>query len=467
MPQTRSQGSHAKSLVNAHACPSAPTAMSTHLEHAVAVSTVEEQRARWQRKRVRTAKELVESERRYVEQLGLVTTYFVEILKAKGTLRQDIRETIFGPIKSIYQANEALLQSLEGSQFGDGFEDFCLHLNLYRRYTDGLEQASKVLQIQVKKNKSFARFKRLQESRPEFQGLKLEELLPLPLQRVLQYEHLLRDLTENSSPDTLQFQQLTRAVKAVSVVALYIQDHARSHENYLQVVRVQKLLKGCKTKVLAPGRVYIREGWLTTVPQKGEEVKQKMFFLFSDILLMTKPCHPLHPMHSDKFCCQSLYPLEECTVEKVFGHTKSQGGLISLSFEREKLLLMSTDQEDINDWFLCLSSAIGQLKAQHTIVQRKENLRKEPKHAAQATTSGDRCDPQRERKRNLSKDTLREQGASQPALCQPLCPAEPEETVPKKAKLCEANSPTLRFQGDAVAPAAFSGDKTGGSCVLL
>lgn len=35
---------------------------------------VEEQRARWERKRCRTAKELVETEQQYLEQLGLVAT---------------------------------------------------------------------------------------------------------------------------------------------------------------------------------------------------------------------------------------------------------------------------------------------------------------------------------------------------------------------------------------------------------
>ncbi|XP_069482772.1 rho guanine nucleotide exchange factor 39 [Ambystoma mexicanum] len=459
MPCTRSQGHPTQSLVVRGAAPP-NTPMSTHLKQATMSCTVEEQRARWERKRVRTAKELVETERQYVEQLDLVTTYFVEILKAKGTLRQDIRESIFGPVKSIYQANEALLQSLEGGRFGDGFEEFCLHLDLYTRYTDGMEQAAKVLQIQVKKNKSFARFKRLQEGRLEFQGLKLEELLPLPLQRVLQYKHLLRDLTENTSPDTSEFQQLTGAVKALSEVAQYIQDNARSHENYLQVVRVQKLLKGRKTKVLVPGRVYIREGWLTAVPQKGEEVKQKMFFLFSDVLLMTRPCHPLHLMNSDKFCCQSMYPLEECNVEKVFGHTKSQGGLISLSFEQEKLLLMSSDQEDINDWFRCLSSAIGQLCARRTIVHRKENLASEQRHATGASTSKETRAPNPERKRNMSDRALQEPAA----LCQPRCGSEQGETPPKRVKLSEA---AHRFPRDTATPAASTGDKSGGICVIL
>ena len=65
------------------------------------------------------------------------------------------------------------------------------------------------------------------------------------------------------------------------------------------------------------------------------ETKPKMFFLFSDILLLTKPCGSLHP--SDKFECQRCFPLKECTVDKVFGHTKSQGGLISVSVFRTGL----------------------------------------------------------------------------------------------------------------------------------
>lgn len=42
------------------------------------------------------------------------------------------------------------------------------------------------LQEQLKKNKGFRRFVRLQESRPEFGGLQLQDLLPLPLQRLQQ-----------------------------------------------------------------------------------------------------------------------------------------------------------------------------------------------------------------------------------------------------------------------------------------
>lgn len=86
------------------------------------------------------------------------------------------------------------------------------------------------------------------------------------------------------------------------------------------------------------GRWYIREGWLKTVPPKGTETKPKMFFLFSDILVQAKRCSPMHPTNGDKLACQRVYPLKDCTVDKVFGHTKSQGGLVSVSVTPRSLL---------------------------------------------------------------------------------------------------------------------------------
>ncbi|TRY90477.1 hypothetical protein DNTS_026110 [Danionella cerebrum] len=337
---------------------------------------IEEQRGRWQRKRSRTARELLQTEYTYCQQLDLVVTYFVDILKAKGTLRQDIRESIFSSIKSIHLINQSLLSHLELGRFGTGFEEFCTHLQLYNTYADNIQTAKKVLMVQVKKSRGFRRFKKLQESRPEFNQKKLEDLLPLPLQRMQQYNHFLHDLTENTSPDNPEFQQLSKAVKAISEVAQRIQDNARSHENHLQLRRVQKQLKGRRTRILTPGRWYIREGWLKTVPPKGTEAKPKMFYLFSDILLQAKPCSPL--LHGDKFACQRVYPLRECTVDKVFGHTKSQGGLISLTFARAKLLLMSEDQADINDWYRSFCLTIGQLKTRNTSVKKREELRRKP-----------------------------------------------------------------------------------------
>ncbi|XP_053544346.1 rho guanine nucleotide exchange factor 39 isoform X2 [Ictalurus punctatus] len=416
----------------------------------VSARSIQEQRERWDRKRKRTGRELVQSEQRYCAKLDLITTYFVEILKAKGTLRQDIRESIFSSIKSIHLVNQTLLGHLEDGSFGVGFAQFCPHLHFYTAYVDNFQTAKKILAVQLKKNKAFRRFKKLQEARPEFHKLKLEDLLPLPLERIQQYNHFLRDLTENTSPDNPEFQQLSRAVSAVSEVAQRIQDNARSHENHLQLQRVQKLLKGRKTRLLAPGRWYIREGWLKTVPPKGTETKPKMFFLFSDILVQAKRCSPMHPTNGDKLTCQSVYPLKECTVDKVFGHTQSQGGLISLTFSRAKLLLMSSDQEDINDWYRSLCLAIG-LKTKNTVVHKREELLRPPLRAATHSQQSAPASSQiHSRKRAMASEQGTESGMSNyrpPA-------GESAGSASKKIKLSEV-------------PSGRSQESSGLSCIIL
>ncbi|XP_044199750.1 rho guanine nucleotide exchange factor 39 [Thunnus albacares] len=401
-------------------CPSGP----------LGCSSIQEQRERWERKRSRTARELVQTEQRYCQQLELVTTYFVEILKAKATLRQDIRESIFSSIKAIHSVNQSLLVHLENGYFGRGFDQFCPHLHHYNMYVDNIYNASKVLRIQLKKNKAFRRFKKLQEARSEFNNHKLEDLLHLPIQRIDQYKHYLQDMTANTTPDNPEFQQLSRAVAAVCEVSQRIQNNTRRHENHLQLCRVQKLLKGRKTKVLAAERWYIREGWLKMVPPKGAEAKPKMFFLFSDMLLQAKRCSPLHPTNGDKFTGQFTYPLQDCTVEKVFGHTRSQGGLLSLTFPKAKLLLMSSNQEDLNDWYQSLSSAVRKLQPKQTVVHQRDELSRRPlrsaanSHNAPSSSSSSNNNPSR--KRNM-ENTEPSEHAQMPAV-------EWESSAPKRMK---------------------------------
>ncbi|XP_040276625.1 rho guanine nucleotide exchange factor 39 isoform X2 [Bufo bufo] len=326
-----------------------------------AESPVRDQRRRWERKRGRTARELLETEREYVEDLELITKFYDEVFRVRCGSLALAQEGICGTIPSLVKVNRSLLMSLERDMAPSGFQTFSQYLHLYKKHADCMDATRHAVQTQVKKKKSFARFMKLQESRPEFQGRTLEQLLELPLQRVMRYRHYLLDLVENTFPDSPDSAHLNGALQAVCHVCDHIENMQQLQENDQQLQRVQKLLKGRRTRVLSPGRRFIREGWLSLVPPSGEEVKPRMLFLFSDILLVTAPCHPLHPFNAQKFCCRAVYPLMECQVEKVLGHTQGQGGLISLSFKREKLLFMSSNHQDMNGWYESLVMAVRKL----------------------------------------------------------------------------------------------------------
>ncbi|XP_077003907.1 rho guanine nucleotide exchange factor 39 isoform X1 [Tamandua tetradactyla] len=324
---------------------------------------VQEQRARWERKRVCTARELLETERRYQEQLGLVATYFLTILKAKGTLRPPDRQALFGPWERIYGASQELLLYLEEGHWGQGLESFCSHLELYTQFAINAERSRTTLQRELKKNKQFRRFLQLQEGRPEFGGLQLQDLLPLPLQRLQQYENLVIALVENTGPNSPDHQQLTRAAQLISETAQRVHTIGQQQKNDEHLRRVQALLSGRQAKGLTSGgRWFLRQGWLLVVPPRGEP-RPRMFFLFSDVLLMAKPRPPLHLLQSGTFACRALYPMAQCQLCRIFGHSGGPcGGLLSLSFPDEKLLLMSTDQEELSCWYHSLTLAISSQK---------------------------------------------------------------------------------------------------------
>ncbi|XP_027470289.1 rho guanine nucleotide exchange factor 39 isoform X2 [Zalophus californianus] len=320
---------------------------------------VQEQRARWERKRACTARELLETERRYQEQLGLVATYFVGILRATGTLRPAERQALFGPWELIYGASQELLPYLEGGHWGQGLESFCPHLELYTQFAANAERSRTTLQEQLKKNKRFRRFVRLQEGRPEFGSLHLQDLLPLPLQRLQQYENLVMALAENTGPNSSDHQQLTRAARLISETAQRVHSIGQKQKNDQHLRRVQGLLSGRQAKGLTSGRWFLRQGWLLVVPPHGKP-RPRMFFLFSDVLLMAKPRPPLHLLQSGTFACRALYPMAQCQLHRVFGHSGGPcGGLLSLSFPHEKLLLMCTDQEELLRWHHSLTLAIS------------------------------------------------------------------------------------------------------------
>nr|KAF6331499.1 Rho guanine nucleotide exchange factor 39 [Pipistrellus kuhlii] len=259
--------------------------------------------------------------------------YFVSILRAKGTLRPPERQALFGPWELIYGASQELLPYLEGGHWGPGLEGFCPRLELYTQFAANAETSQTTLQEQLKKSKRFRR-----------------------------YENLVVALAENTSPHSPDHQQLTRAARLISDTAQRVHAIGQKQKNGQHLRRVQALLSGRRAKGLTTGRWFLRQGWLLVVPPRGEP-RPRMFFLFSDVLVMAKPRPPLHLLQSGTFVCRAVYPMAQCHLQRVFGHSGGPcGGLLSLSFPHEKLLLMSTDQEELLRWYHSLTVAISSQK---------------------------------------------------------------------------------------------------------
>ena len=69
------------------------------------------------------------------------------------------------------------------------------------------------------------------------------------------------------------------------------------------------------------------------VSKKGGRSYERMFYLFSDMLMYAKPrLLDAGSAHQAYTCC-CVFPLQHCHVTRVFGHSAGQGALFSVSLK--------------------------------------------------------------------------------------------------------------------------------------
>lgn len=107
-------------------------------------------------------------------------------------------------------------------------------------------------------------------------------------QMLEQYENLTVALAENPSSNSPEHQQHEQAAQLKSEIAQRIHTIGQKQRNeQLLLPCVQALLGGRQAKGLTWACRFLRQGWLLVLPPRGEPLR--MFFLFSDLLLVARP----------------------------------------------------------------------------------------------------------------------------------------------------------------------------------
>ena len=135
--------------------------------------------------RKKAIREVITSEKTYLNHLETVEEFFMKPVREKGLLPNSDFATVFGDIPSIVQVNKELLQALENSddRIGKVFLELAPYLKFYSTYANDFQSAVKLVEYWTEKNKAFRTLISNQESRPEVKH-KLNALLITPIQRI-------------------------------------------------------------------------------------------------------------------------------------------------------------------------------------------------------------------------------------------------------------------------------------------
>ncbi|XP_040925194.1 rho guanine nucleotide exchange factor TIAM2 isoform X2 [Betta splendens] len=195
--------------------------------------------------------ELVDTEKSYVKDLTCLFEIYLKPLQHETFLTLDEMESLFGSLPEMLDFQRVFLQTLEEriacspdfstietpSEFkkllfslGGSFLYYADHFKLYSGFCANHIKVQKVLE-RAKTDRAFKEF--LDARNPTKQhSSTLESYLIKPVQRVLKYPLLLRELVSLTDGDSEEHYHLTEALKAMEKVASHINEMQKIYEDY-------------------------------------------------------------------------------------------------------------------------------------------------------------------------------------------------------------------------------------------
>ncbi|XP_051972119.1 rho guanine nucleotide exchange factor TIAM1 [Xyrauchen texanus] len=195
--------------------------------------------------------ELVDTERTYVKDLNILIERYLNPLQKESFLSQDELDVLFGNLAEMVEFQVEFLKTLDDGtrlipdldklervdQFkkvlfslGGSFLYYADRFKIYSAFCASHTKVPKVL-TKAKTDPEFKAF--LAERNPRQQhSSTLESYLIKPIQRVLKYPLLLRELHSLTDPDSEEHYHLDVAMKAMNKVASHINEMQKIHEEY-------------------------------------------------------------------------------------------------------------------------------------------------------------------------------------------------------------------------------------------
>uniref|UniRef100_A0A672V508 FERM, ARHGEF and pleckstrin domain-containing protein 2 n=1 Tax=Strigops habroptila TaxID=2489341 RepID=A0A672V508_STRHB len=246
------------------------------------------------------AKEILATERTYLKDLEVITVWFRSAVIKENAMPEGLMTLLFSNIDPIYEFHRGFLKEIEQrlslcgwfflysvKSIKDCFSlihvTFC---TIQQEFTSYLQKHDEVL---TELEKATKRLKKLEMVYKEFElqkvcYLPLNTFLLKPIQRLMHYRLILGRLCKHYTAEHRDFADCRNALKEVTEMTSQLQHSLIRLENFQKLTELQHDLIGIDN-LTAPGREFIREGCLYKLTKKG--LQQRMFFLFSDMLLYT------------------------------------------------------------------------------------------------------------------------------------------------------------------------------------
>ncbi|KAM6152745.1 FERM, ARHGEF and pleckstrin domain-containing protein 2, partial [Erethizon dorsatum] len=317
------------------------------------------------------AKEILATERTYLKDLEVITVWFRSAVVKENAMPAALMTLLFSNIDPVYEFHRGFLHEVEhrlalweGLSITHTKDDhqrigdiLLRNMRQLKEFTSYFQRHDEVLTELEKATKCY---KKLEAVYKEFElqkvcYLPLNTFLLKPIQRLVHYRLLLSRLCRHYTPGHRDYADCCDALKAITEVTATLQHSLIRLENLQKLTELQRDLVGVEN-LIAPGREFIREGCLHKLTKKG--LQQRMFFLFSDMLLYTSK----GVTGSSQFRIRGLLPLHGMLVEESENEW-SVPHCFTIYAAQKTIVVAASTRLEKEKWMLDLNAAIQVAKS--------------------------------------------------------------------------------------------------------
>ncbi|XP_029470780.1 guanine nucleotide exchange factor VAV2 isoform X1 [Rhinatrema bivittatum] len=234
--------------------------------------------------------EIQETEARYYKTLEDIEKNYM--IPLKQILSPQDMNAVFINLEELIKVHFSFLRAIDlsmlsgGSSLAKVFLEYKEKLLIYGEYCSRMEYAQKTLDG-LMGSREDVRLKveectlKVQEGK-----FKLQDLLVVPMQRVLKYHLLLKELLSHST-DRPEKQQMKEALEAMQDLAMYINEVKRDKETLKKISEFQSSIENLQVKLEEFGRPKI-DGELKVRTIINNTKQDRYLFLFDKVVIVCK-----------------------------------------------------------------------------------------------------------------------------------------------------------------------------------
>ncbi|XP_071155724.1 proto-oncogene vav-like isoform X8 [Mytilus edulis] len=264
-------------------------------------------------------KELYDTEKNYVDALRMMYQHFIKPLK--DVIPPDDRNIIFNHIEKLLRVHEVFQKEIQNAillgkpRLEDVFCKYKTKLLVYGDYCSNLPKAQERIDDVLKRSESIRLQVEACEKRANEGKFRLRDLLHVPMQRVLKYHLLLRELIKSTEKGSEEKERLERALEAMMDLSLYVNEVKRDNETLQLIQEIQNSIGDLQmppnTTLKDYGRLQ-KDGELKVKNHVDNKTRVRYIFLFDKVMLMCKS------RTVDKFFSGETYNFKEAIILAAF-----------------------------------------------------------------------------------------------------------------------------------------------------